>query len=123
VRMSCICMGGIMRRRPTSGLGLGALLLLLATLPAAAQDREASLTFRNHAFDPPELSLPAGARIKLTVKNADATPAEFECTELRREKVVPAKGQGIVYLGPLKAGSYECFDDFHPETRGKIIVK
>lgn len=114
-----------MHRRPTCGLGLGALLLLvvLGTPPAAAQDREATLTFRNHAFDPSELSLPAGVRIKLTVKNADATPAEFECTELRREKVVPAKGEGIVYFGPLKPGSYECFDDFHPETRGKLIVK
>jgi hypothetical protein len=104
------------------GLVLGA-FLLLGSLPAAAQDREASLTFRNHAFDPAELALPAGARIKLTVKNADATPAEFECTELRREKVVPAGGEGIVYLGPLKPGSYECFDDFHPETRGRLIVK
>src|SRR4051812_10440817 len=106
----------------TSGLVLGA-LLLFGSLPAAAQNSEATLTFRNHAFDPPELNLPAGTRIKLTVKNADTIPAEFECTELRREKVVPAGGEGIVYLGPLKPGSYECFDDFHPETRGRLIVK
>src|SRR5690349_5043260 len=111
-----------MRRFPTPSLLLGA-LLLVAALPAMAQDREATLTFRDHAFDPPELSLPAGVRIKLTVKNADAQPAEFECTELRREKVVPAKGEGIVYFGPLKPGSYECFDDFHPETKGRLIVK
>ena len=111
-----------MRPRPTLALLLGA-FLLLAARPAAAEDSEATLTFRNNSFDPAELVLPAGKRIKLTVKNADATPAEFECTELRREKVVPAKGEGIVYFGPLKPGSYECFDDFHPETRGKITVK
>ena len=111
-----------MHRFSTPGLVLGA-LLCLASLPALAQDSEAVLTFRNKAFDPAELTLPAGKRIKLTVKNADATPAEFECTELRREKVVPANGEGIVYFGPLKPGSYECFDDFHPETKGRLIVK
>ena len=101
---------------------LGA-LLLLGPLPALAQDQEATLTFKDHQFAPAELGLPARTRIKLTVKNADAQPAEFECTELRREKVVPANGEGIVYLGPLQPGSYECFDDFHPETRGRIVVK
>ena len=106
--------------RPALGL---AALLLAAALPAAAQDREAGLTIKNHQFDPAELELPAQARIKLTVKNADATPAEFECTELRREKIVPPGGEGIVYLGPLRPGSYECFDDFHPETKGRILVK
>ena len=112
-----------MRLSPTPWLlALGA-LLLLGPGPALAQDHEASLTFKNHQFDPPELTLPAKARIKLTVKNADAAPAEFECTELRREKVVPAGGEGIVYFGPVQPGSYECFDDFHPETRGRITVK
>src|SRR5437016_2259210 len=112
-----------MRRLSPPGFLLLGACLLLGPLPAAAEDHEARLTFKNHQFDPPELSLPARTRIKLTVKNTDATPAEFECTELRREKVIPANGEGIVYFGPLQPGNYECFDDFHPETRGRLIVK
>jgi len=104
------------------------LLLLLATLTAAgsapAADFETTLAIRDHKFDPPELDVPAGAKIKLTVQNQDATPEEFESTDLNREKVVVGKGTVIVLLGPLEAGKYHFFGDFHQETaQGDLIAK
>jgi hypothetical protein len=28
-----------------------------------------------------------------------------------------------VFIGPLRAGRYEFFDDFHPSSRGHIVAK
>ncbi len=92
--------------------------------PAAAQEPTFTLTIRDHKFDPAELDVPAGAKIKLIVKNADPTPEEFESTELRREKVIPGGQEGIVFVGPLKPGRYEFFGDFNPKSaRGHLIAK
>jgi hypothetical protein len=92
--------------------------------PAAAQEPTFTLTIRDHKFDPTELEVPAGAKIKLIVKNADPTPEEFESTELRREKVIPGGQEGIVFVGPLKPGRYEFFGDFNPKSaRGHLIAK
>ncbi len=100
-------------------------VVVLITVPARADDApEQHLSLKNHAFVPAELTVPAGQKIKLTVKNEDATPAEFESYELNREKVVPANGEIVVYLDPLDPGAYPFFDDFHRDTTtGKIIAK
>ena len=100
-------------------------VLLLSQLCAANADdnAQASLTIRNRAFEPTELQVPAGRKIELHVKNADSSPSEFESAELHREKVVPAGQEIVVYIGPLRAGSYEFFDDFNPRARGHIVAK
>jgi len=83
-----------------------------------------TLTIKDHRFEPTQLDVPAGVKIKLLVKNADATPEEFESTDLRREKVIAGGQQAIVFVGPLKPGSYEFFGDFNPKTaRGRIVAK
>jgi plastocyanin len=103
--------------------------LLLATSlfvagVASAADYDAKLVIRDHKFDPPELVVPAGTKIKLLIENQDATPEEFESNELNREKVVVGKGTITVILGPLDAGRYPFFGDFHQETaQGVVIVK
>jgi hypothetical protein len=100
------------------------LLALLGAGSAHAADFEAKLAIRDHKFDPPELSVPAGSKVKLTVENQDATPEEFESTDLNREKIVVGKGTIIVFLGPLDAGKYHFFGDFHQETaQGDLIAK
>lgn len=100
------------------------LLVLLLAGAAHAADFEAKLAIRDHKFDPPELNVPAGTKIKLLVENLDATPEEFESSELKREKVVVGKGTITVYLGPLDAGHYHFFGDFHQETaQGELIAK
>jgi plastocyanin len=98
--------------------------LLMGAGLANATDFEARLVIRDHKFDPAELSVPAGTKIKLVIENQDATPEEFESNELNREKVVVGKGTITVILGPLDAGRYPFFGDFHQETaQGILVVK
>ena len=104
-----------------------ALLAIGLTLAAGwawAEDVDAKLVIRDHKFEPVELTVPAGKKIKLLVDNQDATPEEFESNELNREKIVVGKGTITVFLGPLDAGRYPFFGDFHQETaQGVLIVK
>jgi plastocyanin len=95
---------------------------LLLTFSAYAQDFEAHLTIREHKFEPADLTVPAGQKIKLLVENQDATPEEFESNELNREKIVVGKGTITVFLGPLDAGRYPFFGDFHQETAQGVLV-
>ena len=104
-------------------------LLTLAFVSAFAFAAQASaedytITLKDHQFTPQNLELPAKQKIKLTVKNQQTEPAEFESSDLDREKVVAANSEIIVYIGPLDAGSYSYFDDFHRDTtKGTITVK
>ena len=95
---------------------------LLLTFSAYAQDFEAHLIIREHKFEPAELTVPAGQKIKLLVENQDTTPEEFESNELNREKIVVGKGTITVFLGPLDAGRYSFFGDFHQETAQGVLV-
>lgn len=110
-------------------LVLGAMTLATiafgAVRPSLADDDTAySITIEDHRFAPELLELPAGKKITLTIKNLDATPAEFESSDLNREKVVVGGGTITVFVGPLRPGSYEFFDDFNPgTTHGHIVVK
>ena len=101
-------------------------VLSLAAMHAMAAADEFTLTIKNHAFEPKELKLPAGKKIKLLVVNQDATPAEVESKPLQREKVIPGKSTGIVNLGPLKAGRYEFVEEYHETeaaAQGTIVVE
>jgi len=100
------------------------LALLVAPIAKAADSEvvEMQLTLSNHTFDPQSLTVPSGKKIKLTIVNKDASAAEFESEDLRREKIIPANGQIYVYIGPLDAGTYGYFDDFHRSTTTGIIV-
>ncbi len=98
--------------------------LLLPQPSWAAEEPSFPLTIRNHRFEPAELQVPAGVKVKLVIRNADATPEEFESNTLHREKVVPGGGEIIVYVGPLNAGTYDFFGDFNPSTaQGRLVAK
>ena len=102
-----------------------ALLFFVATTAFAAGD-EFTLTLKDHAFDPKEITLPAGKKIKLLVVNKDASPAEFESKPLGREKVIPGKTTGTINLGPLKPGRYSFVEEYHEDdaaAQGTIIVE
>jgi len=102
------------------------LLLAAATIlsvPALAQTPTFSTTVRNQAFEPAEITVPAGKKFELHVTNADPAPIEFESKSLRREKIVPPGKTAIITIGPLKPGSYEFEDEFHPKARGHLIAK
>jgi plastocyanin domain-containing protein len=105
-------------------LGLGAVLLAWTSAPAAhADDGDVVITIKGGKFEPDEVAVPAGKKVKLIVRNQDATMSEFESSDFHREKVVPPGGEIIVYIGPLDTGRYEFFDDFHPEDRGHLTAK
>ena len=104
---------------------LPAVLLLAAVLAGgahAADAPEIALAIRNHRFEPAELKVPAGERIKLVVHNQDGTPEEFESHSLNREKVIPAGAKATIFIGPLRAGRYEFFGDFNQKTAQGVVI-
>ena len=93
-------------------------------LSGVARAEDYVITLKGNQFTPQQLVIPAKQRVKITVKNLDATPAEFESYELNREKVVSGHSEIVVFIGPLDPGSYGFFDDFHRDsTKGVITVK
>jgi len=101
-----------------------ACVLLLVAGASSAQDAEARLVIANHKFEPAEITVPAGKKVKLIIDNQDATAEEFESYELNREKVVPPKAQVTIFVGPLQPGRYPFFGDFHKDTaQGVLIAK
>ena len=97
-------------------------LLVLANAAFGSGLPSYSLEIQDHAFAPAELSVPAGSRVRLLVKNARSLPSEFESFDLNREEVVPPGQTVTIWIGPLAAGRYKIFDDFNPGTTGWIVV-
>lgn len=89
---------------------------------ASADPLEYRLVIRNHRFEPIELKVPSGQKIRLLVENQDPTPEEFESYSLNREKIVPANGKIVVLVGPLKPGKYEFFGEFNMDTAQGVLV-
>jgi plastocyanin len=110
-----------MNRIALAGLTL-ACGLLLGAGSLHAQDADVRLVIRDHKFEPAEITVPAGKKLKLVIDNQDATAEEFESYELNREKVVPPKGQVTLFIGPLKPGRYPFFGDFHKETAKGVLI-
>jgi len=104
-----------------------AALLIIVTWHAAALAEEvfnASITIRDHKFEPSELHVPAGKRILLTVINADPKSEEFESAALKAEKAIAGSSRGIVRIAPLKPGTYEFVGEYHEETaKGRLIAE
>ncbi|HXW65793.1 MAG TPA: cupredoxin domain-containing protein [Burkholderiaceae bacterium] len=94
-----------------------------AAASSLAAEPEISISIKDRHFVPDLVTAPAGQKLKIIVKNEDTTTSEFESIDFHREKVVQPGHEITVYVGPLDAGSYEFFDDFHPESRGRLVVK
>jgi plastocyanin len=99
------------------------LLLLILAVPASAQSPKVTIAIQENQFVPAEVQVPAGVKVELVIRNEKKTPAEFESNSLRREKVIPAGSTASVFIGPLNPGRYEFFDEFHPASRGFVVVK
>ncbi len=96
--------------------------LLVMASSLAADPVEFKLVIKDHRFQPAELNVPAGEKIKLVIENQDATPEEFESYSLNREKIVPGKGKIIVMVGPLKPGKYQFFGEFNMDTAQGVLI-
>ena len=96
----------------------------VAPLAAGADTPEFTITIKNHRFEPAEITVPAGKRVKLIIDNQDPTAEEFESHELKREKVIAGHSKGTVWVGPLKPGTYPFVGEYHEETaKGRLIAK
>jgi plastocyanin len=105
-------------------LGLLVASAALGTAPALAADPEFTLVIKDHRFDPSEITVPAGQKVKLIVQNKDATPEEFESKTLKREKVIAGNSSATIMIGPLAPGRYPFYGEYHEKTaQGVVIVK
>ena len=93
-------------------------------LPVAAADDEFKIVIQDHKFQPTEVVIPAGKKVKLVVENRDATPEEFESHSLNREKVIAGKSTATIFIGPLKPGRYSFVGEYNEKTaQGAIVVQ
>lgn len=102
------------------------LLLSLLLFPALsmAAGNEFELVIKDHRFNPAELTVPAGVKVKLIVINQDSTPEEFESHSLNREKIIAGNSKANIYVGPLKPGKYKFFGEFNEATaKGTLIAQ
>lgn len=95
--------------------------LLLATAASAAEP-EVLLILKNHRFEPMELKVPAGQRVKLVVHNQDSTAEEFESHDLNREKIVPPGAKASIFIGPLKPGRYSFVGEYNEATAKGVVI-
>jgi hypothetical protein len=103
---------------------MGVFALSLGQLAMAAGMPEYTLRIKNHKFNPDVITIPANTKVRLIVINQDPTPEEFESQELHREKIIQGNNRGVVFIGPLKPGSYPFMGEFHADTaKGRIEVK
>ena len=99
-----------------------ALAGLLIAFGAQAADPEILLVIKNHRFEPAEVKVKAGQKVKLIVHNQDSTPEEFESHSLKREKVIPGGQKATILVGPLKPGRYTFFGEFHEKTAQGVVI-
>ena len=85
---------------------------------------ELHVEIKDHKFYPDVIEAKSGQKIKLIVKNNDATIEEFESQDLVREKLIQPNESIKIMLAPLNPGQYKFFGEFHQETaQGILIVK
>ena len=113
------------KRFSTNNRSVTVLLLSSLLSPVAgATIPVIEITIKDHLFYPAELLVPADTKIKLLIYNNDPTPEEFESYELNREKIITGNSRAVVFIGPLKPGTYPFFGEFYPKTaQGKILVQ
>ncbi len=99
------------------------LFVYLYAAPVFAEQPAIAIAVREHQFVPAEVPVPAGVKVELIIRNEQTVPAEFESPSLHREKVVAPGAAVSIFVGPLQPGRYEFLDDFHPATRGVLVVQ
>jgi hypothetical protein len=78
---------------------------------------------KDHRFQPAEITIPAGKKVKLLVENQDPTAEEFESHSLNREKVIAGKSKATIYIGPLSPGRYSFEgEEFNAKTAQGVII-
>jgi len=100
-------------------------ILFISLLIPVAGHAEAdvySLIIKEHRFQPSEIKVPSGQKVKLLIENQDATPEEFDSYSLNREKLIAGKSQTTIYIGPLAPGSYSFQGEFNAKTAQGVLI-
>ena len=115
---------GSLRLFPASFLALFLALASLAGLRQAKADATPtfSIEFHDGKVAPTRLDVPANRRFRIELHNTGITPAEFESTQLRLEKVLAAQSTSVLVIRTLDPGEYTFFDDFHPNAPKAVLV-
>jgi plastocyanin len=98
-------------------------IVLGAGVPTHADDYGVTIVVRDGGFEPAEVKVPRGPRIRLEVANETAAKIEFESVALNRERIVKPGERATLYLTDLSPGRYEFFDELHRERRGVLLVE
>ncbi|TXN01913.1 cupredoxin domain-containing protein [Methylobacterium sp. WL64] len=95
-----------------------------ADLPVRAEDMPViKVEMRDGVILPATIEVPANTRFKLEISNTGQSPVEFESTELKREKALAAGSTSSIVFRTLDPGTYQVFDDFHPEAKATLVAK
>jgi Cupredoxin-like domain len=105
-------------------LALGGASIWPSGAGASEEVHEVEISIKDHKFEPSALKLPVGKPIKISVKNLDASPEEFESHDLGFEKVIAGNSNAIIRVKPLKPGTYIFFGEYHQDTAfGHVVAE
>jgi len=96
-------------------LTLASALLCLAP-PCAAEIPAFEILAQGGPMQPAQVRVPAGVKLRLTLRNTGKTPVEFESLALHLEKIVMPDSAATVTVQALAPGNYAIGDDFHPDS-------
>lgn len=100
------------------------LIGLPARQAAAAEDMPSfKIVMRESVITPAQVEVPANVPFKLEITNAGSAPAEFESLALHKEKVLAAGTTSSLVFRRLPPGSYDFFDDFHPDAKAVLVAR
>jgi len=111
-----------MQRIRITALAVFAALALCLAPTAMAETMEVTIVIKDHKFEPAEVRVPAGEKIRLIVVNEDATPEEFESHDLNLEKIIGGGRKGTFVFGPLDAGTYKFFGEFNEDSAQGVVI-
>lgn len=95
----------------------------MLVVPAAHAAEPVAVSVKDGHFIPADINVPAGEKIRLNVQNNDQDTVEFESYSMDREVKIKPGTTAEIYVGPLKPGSYDIFDDKNPDNKGQVIAK
>jgi plastocyanin len=107
-------------------LQIAAALMLVAGIVSSAS-AEGVVTYdmkiKGTEFSPKQLKVKAGEAFRIRLINDNALPVEMESATLGFEKVAAGFAKIVVNVRAQQPGTYEFFDEFHPEAKGQVIVE
>jgi uncharacterized protein (DUF58 family) len=114
---------GDRRMRNIASILFATLMILAGPAVGIAEDEPVfKIEFEDGKIAPLRLEVPAKKRFKIELTNKGKTAAEFESSELRKEKVLAPGASSSIVFKTLDPGEYEFIDEFHPEAPKAVIV-